>query len=293
MTYSLSNLRKSSASTEKLQKALAATSNKFKKDERYWEFQVDKAGNGFATIRFLDAPHVDGKDGLPFVRLFTHGFQGPGGWYIENSLTTLEQNDPVSEYNSKLWNTGIEANKKIARDQKRQLKFVSNILVIKDPANPDNEGKVFLFTYGKEIFDKIQERLPGGTENPDPDFLRFNPYDFWNGASFKLKARKKESGYRTYDKSEFAAPGPIASSDEEIEKIWKSAYSLTEVIDPKNFKTYEQLKARLDKVLGVDGSASGPVTQSAEEALAAEVADATGGAIDDEELDVFRRLAAD
>ena len=288
MSYNLSSL-KSSQSTEKLNKALAATaSKKFQKDERYWELTVDKAGNGYAVIRFLDAPHVDGADGLPFVQLWTHGFKGPGGWYIENSLTTIGLQDPVSEYNSKLWATGIESNKKIARDQKRQLGYISNILVVKDPVNPDNEGKVFLFRYGKEIFDKIQERLVEKEDSPnmDEDFVHFNPFNFWEGANFKLKARKKESGYRTYDKSEFAAQTAVGS-DETVEKLWKQSYSLKEVIDPKNFKPYADLKSRLDKVLGLDGSSV--ATSTAEDTAVSDAVAAT--TVSDDDLDVFKKLA--
>jgi hypothetical protein len=281
MAYSLSNLKKSS-SLEKLNKQLDDVGNKkFKKDERYWELTVDKAGNGFATIRFLDSPHVDGEDGLPFTQIFTHGFQGPGGWYIENSLTTLGENDPVSEYNTKLWNTGIESNKKIARDQKRKLGYISNILVVKDAAHPENEGKVFLFKYGKKIFDKIQEatgKVSEGTDSAfvDPDEAnkpKFNAYNFWEGANFKLKARKVE-GQRNYDKSEFEAQSQLFAGDTgKIEAVWKQSYSLVAETLPVKFKTYFELKARLDKVLGLDGAVAQP-SSTAESSSAAEVKDA-------------------
>ena len=295
MAFDLKSIKSGSKSTEKLLQAISNTTKKFQKDERYWELAVDKAGNGFATIRFLAAPFVDGEDGVPFSSpLFTHGFKGPNGqWYIENSLTTLGEQDPVSEYNSKLWATGIESNKNIARAQKRQLSYVSNILVVNDQANPDNNGKVFLYRYGKEIFDKIQERLPELKKEDaivDPDFLYFNPFSFWDGANFKLKARKKDSGYRTYDKSEFVAPSQVAKTDAEIEKLWKASHSLKEITDVKNFKPYDVLKKRLDLVLDLGNTTSAPV-KTAEETVAAEVADATAGGLDQEDMDVFSRLA--
>jgi hypothetical protein len=262
---SLAQLRKTS-SLDKLTKALQQT-NKQKNDERFWQPQVDKAGNGFAIIRFLEAPFVDGEDGTPFVQLFTHGFEGPGGWYIENSLTTLGLADPVSEYNSKLWKTGNEANKKIAQAQKRRLSYISNILVVKDPANPANEGKVFLFSYGKKIYEKIRRAGKPTAEEIEAAALEgiklvgVPVFSFDNGHDFKLKVRKVE-GYRNYDTSEFvgmatsespAKGTPIASTDEEIERIWKSEYSLKELVTPDKFKTYAELEAKLNKVLGLDG----------------------------------------
>ena len=260
----LSNLKKNS-SLDKLKKAVEASSGGGEKkkyeDDRVWYPEVDKAGNGFAVIRFLDAPAVDGEDATPWVQIWSHGFQGPGGWYIENSLTTIGKNDPVSEYNTKLWNSGVEANKEIARKQKRKLTYYSNILVISDPKNPDNEGKVFLYKYGQKIFDKIKERFPNKnsdgtweTHDPeDPDIKKFNPFDFWKGANFKLKIRNVE-GYRNYDKSEFADPTPLFDGDDsKIEKVWKASYSLKEFVNPSQFKSYDELKAKLDKVLGAGG----------------------------------------
>jgi hypothetical protein len=217
-------------------------------DDRFWTPTVDKAGNGYAVIRFLPSP--DNED-VPFVRMFDHGFQGPGGWYIENSLTTLGKNDPVSEYNSKLWNSGIEANKEIARKQKRRLHFISNIYVVTDSGNPANEGKVFLFKYGKKIFDKLKEAM----EPQFADEEAINPFDLWAGANFKLKIRNLE-GYRNYDKSEFDKPGALLDDDKELEKVWKSEHSLQEFLAPSNFKTYEELSARLAKVLAEDSPAT-------------------------------------
>lgn len=216
------------------------------KDDRFWQPTVDKAGNGYAVIRFLPAP---GDEDVPFIRVFDHGFQGPGGWYIEKSLTTIGLNDPVSEYNSKLWNTGSESNKEIVRKQKRRLSFYSNIYVVTDSGNPENEGKVFLFKYGKKIFDKLNEAM-----NPQfADEEAVNPFDLWAGANFKLKIRQVE-GYRNYDKSEFDKAGPLSDDDEELERIWKKEYSLQEFHAPSNFKTYEELKRRLSVVLAQDDS---------------------------------------
>ena len=277
---SLKNLRKNS-SIDKLTKALADT-QKNKADERFWQPEVDKAGNGYAIIRFLDSPEVDGPNGLPFVQYWAHGFQGPGGWYIENSLTTLGKDDPVSEYNSLLWNSGIEANKKLASAQKRKLNYVSNILVITDSAHPEKEGKVFLFRYGKKIFDKIKEKL----EPQFPDEPKVNPFNMWEGANFKLKIRNVE-GYRNYDKSEFDAPSPVAATDEEIEKIWKQEFSLTEFVDPSKFKTYDQLKARLDKVLGKDSPATSAETASLDQVSE----NVTVTETEDDSLDMFKKLA--
>jgi hypothetical protein len=215
-------------------------------DDRFWTPTVDKAGNGYAVIRFLPAPP---NEDVPFVRMFDHGFQGPGGWYIENSLTTLGKNDPVSEYNSKLWNSGIEANKEIARKQKRRLHFISNIYVVSDQGNPANEGKVFLFKYGKKIFDKLKEAM----EPQFADEEAINPFDLWAGANFKLKIRNLE-GYRNYDKSEFDKTGALLKDDEKLEALWKTEHSLQDFLAASNFKSYEELQARLSKVLAEDSA---------------------------------------
>lgn len=295
MAFNLSTYKNSSRSTEKLLAALEqSNSKKFKKDERYWELTVDKAGNGFATTRFLDSPIVDGEDGVPFVSYFRHFFKGPNGLrYVERSLTSIGLQDPVSEYNSKLWATGIKSNKDIASDQKRQKVYVSNILVINDPAKPENNGKVFLYSYGSNIFDMIQERLPELKKEGqiyDPDFKFFNPFNFLTGANFKLAARVGANKRRTYDKSTFLTPGPIAEKAEEIEKICKACYSLTAEVNASHYKSYADLKARLDVVLGIESDSALP---SAETSVAAEVDDALagGGANDDAEFDVFKRLA--
>jgi hypothetical protein len=215
-------------------------------DDRVWKLDVDKSGNGYAVIRFLPAPN--GED-LPFVKLYSHAFQGPGGWYIENSLTTLGQKDPVSELNSELWNNGTDAGKEVARKQKRKLTYVSNIYVVKDPANPENEGKVFLFKYGKKIFDKLTAAMQPEFEDEEA----IDPFDFWQGANFKLKA-KNVAGYRNYDSSEFAKAGALLDDDDAMEAVWKKQYSLAELVAADQFKSYDELKKRLDYVLGTKGT---------------------------------------
>ena len=215
-------------------------------DDRQWKLECDKSGNGYAVIRFLPAPN--GED-LPFVKLYSHAFQGPGGWYIENSLTTLNQKDPVSEYNSMLWNNGTDAGKDQARKQKRKLTYVSNIYVVKDPANPANEGKVFLYKFGKKIFDKLTAAMQPEFEDEEA----IDPFDFWQGANFKLKA-KNVAGYRNYDSSEFARPDALLDDDDAMEAIWKKEYSLAELVAADQFKSYDDLKKRLDYVLGNKGT---------------------------------------
>ena len=215
-------------------------------DDRLWKLECDKSGNGYAVIRFLPAPN--GED-LPFVKLYSHAFQGPGGWYIENSLTTLGQKDPVSEYNTMLWNNGTDAGKEAARKQKRKLTYVANIYVVKDPANPDNEGKVFLFKFGKKIFDKLTAAMQPEFEDEEA----IDPFDFWQGANFKLKA-KNVAGYRNYDSSEFARPDALLDDDDAMEAVWKKEYSLAELVAADQFKDYDALKKRLDYVLGNKGT---------------------------------------
>jgi len=219
-----------------------ATDKKSYVDERLWKPQVDKAGNGYAVIRFLPAPK--GEE-LPWVRVFNHAFQGPTGqWFIENSLTTLNQKDPVSEYNSQLWNSGVESDKEIARKQKRKLQYYANIYVVQDSTNPENEGKVMLYRFGKKIFDKLMEAMQPAFEDETP----INPFDLWEGANFKLKIRKVD-GYWNYDKSEFESQSQLKPSDEEMEAIYNKEYSLADFLAPTNFKSYDELKTRLDAVL--------------------------------------------
>lgn len=234
--------------TKEIEKVNTPTSDKKQGDDRFWKLERDKSGNGSAVIRFLPAAAVDGDDALPWVRIFDHGFQGPTGkWYIENSLTTLNQKDPVSEYNSKLWNESSDDNswqRKQARKQKRRLHYISNIYVVSDPKNPDNEGKIFLFKFGKKIFDKITLLMNPEFEGDSP----VNPFDFWAGANFKIRIRTVD-GYPNYDQSLFDAPKPLNSDDDKLEALWKKEYSLSEFLLPKNFKSYEDLQRHLLTVL--------------------------------------------
>ncbi len=273
-------------------------------DERLWKLECDKGGNGYAVIRFLPAP--EGED-LPFVKLYSHAFQGPGGWYIENSLTTLSQKDPMSEYNTMLWNNGTDSGKDQARKQKRKLTYVANIYVVKDPANPSNEGQVMLYKFGKKIFDKITAAMQPEFEDEEA----IDPFDFWQGANFKLKA-KNVAGYRNYDSSEFARQDALLEDDEAMEAIWKKEYSLEDFVAPDQFKSYDELKKRLDYVLGLKGTTkfqdqesvqeeeefrqqnrdeSNPVPQSMKEELTDLSSTKTDD--DDDTLSYFAALAAD
>ena len=250
---SLQTLRKSNTLDKLLasgQEENAPQEKKSYVDERLWKPELDKSGTGSAVIRFL--PAVDGEE-LPWTKLWKHAFQGPTGkWYIENSLTTLNQKDPVSEHNTQLWNTGIESDKETARKQKRKLEYYSNIYVVNDPKHPENNGKVFLFRYGKKIFDKIMAAMQPEFEDETP----INPFDFWEGANFKLKIRKVD-GYWNYDKSEFDSVSALLDDDAKLDATWKTQYPLADFHAPSNFKSYEELKKRLDDVL------SGTVTASA------------------------------
>ena len=225
-----------------VQQENAPLEKKSYKDERLWKPELDKSGNGYAVIRFL--PAIEGED-MPWAKIWNHAFQGPTGqWYIENSLTTIGQKDPVSELNTTYWNTGLESDKEIARKQKRKLQYYSNIYVVSDAKHPENEGKVFLFRYGKKIFDKLMAAMQPEFEDESP----INPFDFWEGANFKLKIRKVD-GYWNYDKSEFEAPSALFDNDAQIEQVWKTAYPLADFTAATNFKSYEELKTRLDTVL--------------------------------------------
>ena len=261
-------------------------------DERLWKLEVDKAGNGYAVIRFLPAP--DGEE-LPWAKVWSHAFQGPGGWYIENSLTTLGQKDPVSEYNRLLWNSGNDADKDLARKQKRKLSYISNIYVVKDPTNPQNEGKVFLYKFGKKIFDKITAAMQPEFE----DETAIDPFDFWQGANFKLKA-KNVAGYRNYDSSEFAASSPLLDDDDALEALWKKQYSLAEFTTADQFKSYADLETRLNRVLNTSPSRAKidvEVSNEEEEIVVAKeepvkVAAAAGAGVGDEDaLSYFQKLA--
>ena len=260
-------------------------------DERLWKPELDKAGNGYAVIRFL--PAMEGED-MPWAKIWNHAFQGPTGqWYIENSLTTVGQKDPVSEHNTKLWNTGLESDKEIARKQKRKLQYYSNIYIVSDAKHPENVGKVFLFRYGKKIFDKLMAAM-----QPEfPDESPINPFDFWEGANFRLKIRKVD-GYWNYDKSEFEKPSKLDEDDNKIEEIWKKQYSLNDFTAATNFKSYEELKTRLDAVLSGTVSVGNVVEQMADEPIETPKIDtkevsAPSQESDDDTMDYFQKLASE
>ena len=260
-------------------------------DERLWKPELDKAGNGYAVIRFL--PAMEGED-MPWAKIWNHAFQGPTGqWYIENSLTTVGQKDPVSEHNTKLWNTGLESDKEIARKQKRKLQYYSNIYIVSDAKHPENVGKVFLFRYGKKIFDKLMAAM-----QPEfPDESPINPFDFWEGANFRLKIRKVD-GYWNYDKSEFEKPSKLDEDDSKIEEIWKKQYSLNDFTAATNFKSYEELKTRLDAVLSGTVSVGNVVEQMADEPIETPKIDtkevsAPSQESDDDTMDYFQKLASE
>jgi len=292
-------LKRSRGNFDKLTKELESlnkttTTQSSGKDERLWRPELDKSGNGFAVIRFL--PAVQGEE-LPWARLWNHAFQGPGGWYIENSLTTMNKKDPVSEDNSRLWNTGLDSDKEIARKRKRKLTYYTNILVVSDPKNPENEGQVKLFKFGKKIFDKITEAMKPEFEDEKP----INPFDFWEGANFKLKIRKVD-GYWNYDKSEFDSPSTIRDNDEAIEELWNKQYPLKPFLAPENFKSYDELKAKLDKVLsGVRNTGTAedvmdpPTSPTVSKPVVNETADTSVASEDeddgDDTLDYFSKLA--
>ena len=302
-----SSLKKNRSKTlDKLNSQLEKISSKSYQDPnagKFWKPTRDKAGNGFAVIRFLPAPQ--GEE-MPFVRLWDHGFQGPTGlWYIENSLTTLNQDDPVSEFNSKLWNSGVESDKDQARKQKRRLKYTANIYVVKDSGNPENEGKVFLYQFGKKIFDKLNDLMNPTFEDEDP----VNPFDLWEGANFRLKIRQFE-GYPNYDKSEFDPAAPLSDDDAELERIWGEQHSLEEIVSEKNFKSYAELKTKLYRVLDLQNdepTASAPVTETADELDLSDMSNDTsvneptmataepnvGSSVsdDDDDLSIFKELA--
>ena len=261
-------------------------------DTRFWKPTRDKAGNGYAVIRFL--PTREGED-LPWVRYWDHGFKGPTGlWYIENSLTSIGQQDPVSEHNSVLWNSGRDEDKAIARERKRRLHYISNVLVISDPDNPQNEGKVFLYQYGKKIFDKIMEAMQPVFDDEQP----LNPFDFWEGADFKIKIRKVE-GRVNYDKSEFSSPSALYDGDEgRLQELYGNLYGLKEFIEPGNYKTYDELKTKLNRVLGV--SAGNYVESEPSAVMEApeiqstnmdSVGDSVESAEEDDTLSYFAKLA--
>ena len=283
---SFADLKKKSGSFEKLQTELEKVNNPVTSfaDDRFWKPELDKSGNGYAIVRFLPQP---GGEDLPWCKIWSHAFNGPGGWYIENSLTTLQKKDPVSEYNTELWNSGVEANKEIARKQKRILKYYSNILVVNDPKHPEYEGKVFLFRYGKKIFDKLSEVMTPAFDDEIP----MNPFDFWKGANFKLKIRKVD-GYWNYDKSEFEAASELYDGeDTKLEELYGNLHGLKQFLEADNFKSYDDLKTKLNRVLtgssvvGTVETFSSPKPKQAETEIKVEEEDK------DETLSYFAKLA--
>ena len=293
-----------SSSLDKLRAAMETASptdggkNKSFNDDTMWKPELDKTGNGYAVVRFLPTP--EGEE-MPWVSYFDHGFQGPGGWYIEKSLTTLNKQDPVSEYNSTLWNTGIEANKEIARKQKRRLHYVSNVYVISDPKNPDNEGKVFKYRFGKKIFEALKEAISPAFA----DEKAINPFDLREeGANFKIKIRKVD-GYWNYDKSEFENPAPLFADEAKLNSTFSQVHSLSSVIAPSEFKTYEELKEKFERVIGsVSTSTAESVAEDLEEVPWANVvtetvasepvmqaAESTPQVEEDDAMDYFKNLA--
>ena len=295
---SLATLKKSSRQFDKLQAELEkinspASTSSFA-DDRFWKPELDKTGNGYAVIRFL--PQPEGEE-LPWVRIWSHAFSGPGGWYIENSLTTLNKKDPVSEYNTELWNSGNDADKDTARKQKRVLKYYSNIYVVNDPKHPENQGKVFLFRFGKKIFDKLTEAM-----NPAfDDEIALNPFDLWKGADFKLKIRKVD-GFWNYDKSEFAATKPLFDDDDKLEAVYEKEHSLEAFNNEDQFKSYDELKEKIHKVLTGSGVGKSTVAQFADQRAASTIGtdtasrtvETTGQTVaddGDETLSYFAKLA--
>ena len=287
---SFSDLKKKAGNFEKLQVELEKVNNPVTSfaDDRFWKPDLDKSGNGYAVIRFL--PQPSGED-LPWCKIWSHAFNGPGGWYIENSLTTLQKKDPVSEYNTELWNSGVEANKDVARKQKRILKYYSNVLVVSDPKHPENEGKVFLYRFGKKIFDKISEVMNPQFDDESP----MNPFDFWEGANFKLKIRKVD-GFWNYDKSEFeAAAALLEGNDTQLEEVYGKLYSLKQFLTEDNFKSYDELKEKFNRVVtgsSVTGTVEKFTAQKKPVETAPVVEDTTPTKSDDDEtLSYFAKLA--
>lgn len=280
--------------TNEITKLGGSAEKKSYEDTRFWRPSVDKSGNGYAVIRFLPSPQ---NEDMPWVQLWSHSFQGPTGkWYIENSLTTINQKDPVSEHNSALWNSGLDSDKDIARKQKRRLSYIANIYVVKDPSNPENEGEVKLFKFGKKIFDKLNDMM-----NPEfDDETPVNPFDLWEGANFKLKIRNVE-GYRNYDKSEFDSSEPLSEDEDDLERIWNTEYALNEFISETNFKTYDELKDRLNFVLDLNQEVSRverpmptreePVVQTRKETVEEASDDPWSSEDDDDGLTYFEKLA--
>jgi len=264
----LDDLKKKSLSGQGIQDLIKKMEDQTKskdsyKDDRLWRPEQDKSGNGFAIIRFL--PPIKGEE-VSLVQIYNHAFQGPGGWYIENSLTTIGQKDPVGELNNKLWNSGLESDKDIARIRKRKLTYISNVYIVSDPSNPQNEGKVFLYKYGVKIYEKIKEAVkPEFKDEPEVDVT-----DFWKGANFRIKIRKV-GGFTNYDKSEFDSPSVLSEDTAKLDRILSSMHPLQPFLDASNFKSYDELKTRMQEVLGGDVRATAPNAAKTAEDVAEEM----------------------
>lgn len=311
MSYDFSKLKKRKFDVQSLvNEAEKAGGNNKKGDERFWKPTVDQQGNGYAVIRFLPTKeYLNDPAAVPWVRYWDHGFKGPTGkWYIEKSLTSIGQQDPLGELNSRMWATEDPEQQEIVRQRKRRLHHVANILVVDDQGNPDNNGKVFLYQFGKKIFDKIIDVM--SPEFPDEDPIV--PFDVFGGANFQLKIRQV-AGYRNYDKSNFAAPSDLFDGDEKkLEELFDKLYDISEFVDPAKYPSYSELEKKLNDVLGVRkptldaATAAAPAMKSAEakepEIVESniEINDETGeddlpwnDEEDDDVLAHFERLAAE
>ena len=279
MATSLSELRKSRSSMlDKITKDLDSGGKRNEKDDRFWSLSRDKAGTGSAIIRFL--PPVNG-DEVPWVKVCSYGFQGPSGkWYINESPSSIGEADPVMEYNAAAYASKDEERIEDAKKRKRRTQFVSNILVVKDPANPENEGKVFLFKYGKKILDMIMSKAKPEFDSEEPIFV----WDIDEGCNFKIRI-KNVAGYPNYDSSEWAGISALADSDDEIQAVLDKCHKLAEFLDPARFKSYETLKKEFDRAMGVGESAGTSAPRTAEAKSKA--------ALDDEggEFDLEREVA--
>lgn len=291
-----SALKSNRSSLQSLNEAIAKSTKSYVKEDadKFWNMSVDKALNGSAVIRFLPVGPKGAAKDLPWVKLYSHAFQGPGGWFIENCPTTNEgQKCPLCVYNTTLWNSGTESNKTIVRKQKRKLTYITNIQIITDPTKPENNGQVKLFRFGAKIFEKLQDVM-----NPQfPDEKAVNPFDLWEGANFMLKARNVE-GYRNYDKSGFAPASPLAKTEDEMQKVWEQAEPLSTFLGADQFKSHEQLETRLNKVLGMEGpthTTSAESVQPARVDVAPQPTKVTPNSVaqvaDEDELDYFKSLA--